>query len=314
VTVRPAVARLAEIRVVSGAAVLRPGTTTPADTICCAAIRQNTGDVLLEAVLEYRGSGPRRVPSSLTWGGGIPVTDNPLRRTVSRSAWGKFPVSCSLDGVSRTVIVYIIGAEPTGYQGDGGTSYPDNDKAVTPLGIQPCDPGTGRYSDQCQIQFTVRPLELIRDGNAGLFNMDDVEWDVSREKLARYWRREPDATGALVWNLYDDRGASWASDDSHDQDEDNNPWDANGHLYGNDTPADTPRAAAVAYVKKLRMREWVRVNIGGGIGRNGRICSGYQYWHVFRSLVRTGGTWRHSPQFGGNEIIAGDPGWGPSPT
>jgi len=124
----------------------------------------------------------------------------------------------------------------------------------------------------------------------------------------------PDASGTPAWTLYDDRGNSWASDDSHDDDEDDNPWDANGHLYGNDTPGDTPAAGTVGYVKKLRMREWVRVAIGGAPARSGTICSDYQYWHIFRSLVNHGGTWSHSADFGGNELISGDPGWGLTPT
>src|SRR5262249_49396115 len=150
-------------------------------------------------------------------------------------------------------------------------------------------------------------------GVANRFDKRDVQWDVSRDKLRREYWGVAAAGGTVTWSLVtlpNFNFESWVSDDSHDDDEDDNPWDGRGPRYGNDAPGGTPSATSVGCGKKLRMREWVRVNFGGGAGRLGTRCSDYSYWHHFRSLVKTGAVWGNSAQYGGCEIRATDPGWG----
>lgn len=210
------------------------------------------------------------------------------------------------------MLVYIIGAEPTGFRGDGASPFADNSNPASgALGVQAVSPASGSSVARCEIEFSVRPSDLISDGNNNLFNKADVRWDVSRDKRVRKWKGTSGASGTS-WVLHDDRD-HWHSDDSHDSEEDNDPWDGNGHLYGVDSPSFRPPSTWIGYVKKLRMREWVRCMIGGGAARLGSRCSDYQYWHCYRSFQKSGGTWSESSDFDGNEIVSGDPGWGNTP-
>jgi hypothetical protein len=85
---------------------------------------------------------------------------------------------------------------------------------------------------------------------------------------------------------------------------------SNGHLYANDWPTNVP-GNVDAYVRKMNMREWVRVGLGGISGRNGTLCSEYSYWHVFRSLKKNG-NWTNDNTCG-NEIPPGNVFWGTIP-
>lgn len=115
-----------------------------------------------------------------------------------------------------------------------------------------------------------------------------------------------------MWSLVDDRGLIWESDDtSGDDEKDNNPWDGNGHLYGNDAPGSTGQGDW--FVSKLNMREWVRVALGGNSGEFGTRCSDCQYWRAFRSLRYTGSDWVNDNTYD-NELEVSNAFWGSVPT
>jgi len=242
----------------------------------------------------------------ITWSAGNPVTGHQLQRKVSKSAWNKFILTATAGGSnSATMVVYIIGADPTGTKRDG-TSYADNSNpyGIT-TGMQGPTGSNGAYESGIQIEFTIKPASLFTDANANLFDKDDIQWDVSRDKRVKYWKRVDS-----VWDLFDDRGSTWASDDSYDAEEDNNPWDGNGHLYGNDAPGWVGQGNWL--VSKLNMREWVRVGLGGTTGRNGTICSDYQYWRAFRSIRDTDPNWVNDNTYD-NELKEGNSFWGSVP-
>ena len=155
------------------------------------------------------------------------------------------------------------------------------------------------------MEFAIQPSELLADGNGGVFSTSEVLWDVTREKRVRYWSR----TGT-AWSLIDDRGTSWSDDDRLDHEEDNNPWNGNGHLYGYDEPGWAGQNDGL--VSKLNMREWVRVGLGGASARSGVRCSDYMLWHSFRGITRVNGVWANDANYE-NEIVVGNVFWGNVP-
>ncbi|MBI4833340.1 MAG: SEL1-like repeat protein [Planctomycetes bacterium] len=303
------VIKLEKIELVSGATMVADGTATPADTDICAAIKE-TGDVLLKAVIKPASVEPLLPPDAIIWKGGEGVSGNQLQRKVSKSTWVKNTVTATLYGTNRTVtmLAYIIGAEPTDFSprnGTGGTHFSDNNAAwFVSTGVFGPNSTTGSYASRCEIEFTVKPDILITDGNANLFDKTQIQWDVSRNKRVKVWRKT-----AGTWSVIDDRSSSWPTNDTVDTDEDNNPWDGNGHLYGNDEPSWAGSGQGI--VDKMNMREWVRVGLGGVSGRDGVRCSDYYLWHVFRS-IKLNGIWSADNTYG-NEIALGNIFWGAIP-
>jgi len=288
------------------ASIIGDGPNTPSKTDGAAVIK-GSGDVLVEVELNPALGVPDLPESFITWSGGQAVPGNQLERKASKSSWVKHTLTATCSASNSTMLVYVIGAEPTNCtpaNGISGSHFPDNSQGYPSTGVFGPDPLTGSAESRCEIEFSVVPDVLITDGNNGLFTKADIQWDVSREKRVKKWTKT-----AGVWSLVDDRD-TWASDDSHDTEEDNNPWDGNGHLYGNDAPTNIP-GSVEAYVKKMNMREWVRVGLGGITGRSGTVCSEYSYWHVFRSLKKNG-TWANDNTYD-NEIAPGNVFWGSTP-
>ena len=289
----------------NSATMIERGPATPSNTLVCATIR-NTGTVLLLARL-VPDIAEQNLPSGLfAWEGGETVAGHPLQRKVSKTAWGKNVVEIRAGNGTEAIcgmIVYVIGAEPTGTQRTG-SSFPDNSRPRS-TGMHGPVASSGIYTSGIEIEFTIKPSELLIDGIAGLFSTNDVQWDVSRDKKVRYWEK---LLGE--WDLIDDRGIDWDSDDEWDTEEDNNPWDGNGHLYGNDAPGR--QGLGEGLVSKLNMREWVRVGLGGTSGRDGIICSEYQYWRAFRSIAFSNSTWYNDGTYD-NELEEGNAFWGSVP-
>ena len=289
----------------SSATLIGDGAATPLNTDICASIK-DTGDVLLQAKLQPNISEADLPPGFISWTGGEPVTGHLLQRKVSKSAWSKTEVEVHCDGSiepAYTMMVYIIGAEANGTKRDG-TSFSDNSQAVL-TGMHGPTGASGAYESNIEIEFSIKPNVLFADAAAGIFDTNHIQWDVSRDKRVRYWKRD-----SGTWILFDDRGSTWSSDDSHDAEEDNNPWDGNGHIYGNDTPAWDGQGDWL--VSKLNMREWVRVGLGGVSGRNGTICSEYHYWRAFRSIRETPPLWVNDNLYD-NELEDGTAFWGSVP-
>ncbi len=300
------VVRVESIEILNDSAtMIERGPATPSNTLVCATIR-NTGTVLLQARL-VPDITEQNLPDGLfAWEGGETVAGHPLQRTVSKTAWGKNVLEIRSGNGTEAIcgmIVYVIGAEPTGTQRTGA-SFPDNSRPRS-TGMHGPVASTGIYTSGIEIEFTIKPSELLVDGIAGLFSTNDVQWDVSRDKKVRYWKK---LSGE--WNLIDDRGIDWDSDDEWDTEEDNNPWDGNGHLYGNDAPGW--QGSGEGLVSKLNMREWVRVGLGGTSGRNGIICSDYQYWRAFRSIALGNSIWYNDGTYD-NELEEGNAFWGSVP-
>jgi hypothetical protein len=285
-----------------------PGLSIPPKTNIAAAIR-GTGDILLQAKLSPPVAATDLPSETLTWTGGSEVANNQLQRTVSKSAWAKHTVRVDCSATHYTTLVYVLGAEPTGYSPTNGTSgahFPDNERGYATTGLLPVDQETGRAEGRCEIQFTIRPDAMVADANNGVFAASDIRWDVSRDKQRKRWRKS-----GTIWSLVDNL-EQWTSDDTlGDTEEDNNPWNGNGHLYGNDSP-DWYELNADAWVRKLNMREWVRVQLGNPNPPSWLMCSDYYYWHVFQSIARQNGIWVNESTYG-NEIPPGNVFWGEVP-
>ena len=289
----------------SSATIIGDGAATPLNTDICASIK-DAGDVLLQAKLQPNISEADLPSGFISWTAGEPVAGHLLQRKVSTSAWSKTEVEVHCGGSTEpayTMIVYIIGAEANGTKRDG-TSFSDNSQAVF-TGMHGPTGASGAYESNIEIEFSIKPNVLFADAAAGIINTNHIQWDVSRDKRVRYWKRD-----SGTWILFDDRGSTWSSDDSHDAEEDNNPWDGNGHIYGNDTPAWDGQGDWL--VSKLNMREWVRVGLGGVSGRNGTICSEYHYWRAFRSIRETPPLWVNDNLYD-NELEDGTAFWGSVP-
>ena len=289
----------------SSATMIGDGAAIPLNTDICASIK-DTGEVLLQAKLQPNISESDLPSGFISWTGGEPVAGHLLQRKVSKSTWSKTEVKVYCGGSAEpayTMIVYIIGAEANGTKRDG-TSFSDNSQAVS-TGMHEPTGSSGAYENNIEIEFSIKPDVLFADAVAGIFDTSYIQWDVSRDKRVRYWKRD-----SGTWVLFDDRGTTWASDDSHDAEEDNNPWDGNGHIYGNDTPGWVGQGDWL--VSKLNMREWVRVGLGGVSGRNGTICSEYHYWRAFRSIRETPPVWVNENLYD-NELEDGTAFWGSVP-
>ena len=289
----------------NSATIIGDGPGTPANTDVCAAIK-GAGEVLLQATLNPAIAEGLLPDGLVSWTGGEAVAGHPLQRKVSKGEWSKSVVGIHAGNQSaaiRAMVVYIIWAEPTGTKRDG-TSFPDNSYPVL-TGMYGPNSTNGAYESNIEIEFTIKPATLVPDAMTGLFDTNHIQWDVSRDKKVRYWQR---ISG--TWILTDDRGSTWTSDDHFDDEEDNNPWDGNGHLYGTDGPSWIGQEEGL--VSKLNMREWVRVGLGGTSGRNGTICSDYQYWRAFRSIILNGSSWCKDDAYD-NELEEGNAFWGSVP-
>ena len=83
----------------------------------------------------------------------------------------------------------------------------------------------------------------------------------------------------------------WTSDDAASTDEDNNPWDANGHVYGTDNIEATPLTTDEAFILKFNFREYVNIL--------GVMASDYMDWRNFRSIAKNGaGVWGEETTYG----------------
>lgn len=296
------VVELVAIEVVSGANAISDGSSTPADTSCCAAIK-GSGDIVLKAKLNPTIPSTSVTAGIITWNGGSAgaTLDN---RKVSKNSATKETITATCLNSTEKMVAYVIWCDT----GSFGGHFSNNSKGFTSPGLQTVNGSTGQTSSTCEIEFTVTPPSLIPDGNMNLFDKSEILFDVSRDKRVKKWTK---MTTLASWRLVDNRGSSWASDDSHDTEEDNNPWDGTSKLYGNDGPSNVP-GATVGYVKKLNMREWVRVGFGGVTGRSGTICSSYLSWKCFRSLKEVNSTWSNDSMYG-NVINTGNEFWGTVP-
>ena len=308
------VVKVKRIKVVSGAIAIADGPNTPADTDVCAAVKPVEGDagyVILEAELDPAVTEP---PSGFSWSGGEAVDGNKLQRKVSKSTWSKTTVTASCCTSVAKMIVYVIGAQPTGFSPENGTlgnHYDDNETSwpdLSPLpipqnktGIWGPWEGYGMlHHSRCEIEFTVEPSALVTDRNGGLFDASAISWDVSREKKFG-WLLE-DSQG---WRTQHQLDQQWISDDTTSQGEDNNPWNGNGHLYSSDAPLcllNPPPSNIIGSFTLWLMREFVNCTLSGGAG--GR-CSDYKNWHCRRCVVRSGSDWiNDNTTYGTNEIKA----------
>jgi hypothetical protein len=237
------------------------GLATPPNTDICAAIK-GTGDIILQAAFSPDVSEDEVPDGFVSWTGGFPVLGHPLQRKVSKDEWSKTVVSLFVGDASeaaQSMIVYVIGAEPTGSKRDG-TSYQDNAKPRQ-TGLHGPTGDTGAFSSEIEIEFSIKPNELWVDGQAGLFKLNHISWDVSRDRQLRHWYYENDD-----WHFIDESNA-WVSDDEEFMDEDNFPWDGHGHLYGTDAPRAQPLPSVSKFVIKWNMREGFRRGLGGTLGQ-----------------------------------------------
>jgi hypothetical protein len=66
-------------------------------------------------------AGTSQAPPGLQWSGGEPSPDHDdSERLILTKNPGKFVVSCTLGGVTKTAVIYVVGAQQTDFRGDGG--------------------------------------------------------------------------------------------------------------------------------------------------------------------------------------------------
>lgn len=294
---------LTGLEVVSGATKLQDGTNTPADTDVCAAVRPVEGDpgwVVLRA--KFSPEVGDKAPEGLQWTGGEPVEGKPAQRKVSRAQWAKTPVKAKFGTKELTVLVYVIGAEPTGFSPPGG-HFADNEAGYDTTGVFGPTSQSSYTESRCEIQFGVRPLAFVTDGNGGLFPKSGITWDVTREKQVRIAVKDAQGQWAYVPGSWDS-GTTWHPDDSDAYDEDNDPWNsAQAHVYGSDRPHfGIEDASVVAVLSRWNMREWVRVTLPQ---QEQQRCSQYHWWHCDRGVKLGTYGWESDNSFSANEIAVG---------
>jgi hypothetical protein len=210
------------------------------------------------------------------------------------------------------MITYVIGAEPTGTKRDGTSSKNNSLANSIPLytGMHGPIGANGWYQSVIEIEFSIKPSDLFKDGVGSLFEKKDIQWDVTREKKTKYWMRVSGTwlldIGGSLSGIFDE----WADDDISNTEEDNDPWDGEGYIYATDVPGWEGQGDWL--VSKLNMRESVRVGLGGTSGENGTKCSDYQYWHAFRSIRQSPPVWVNDQTYG-NELENGTVFWGSVP-
>ena len=333
--------RLVDLRITTdangGATELQSGAKAPGDTRFAAKPAfLSRQDLVIEAVFDPDLSKrPADVPKSLVWrGGGADRNWIRAHRVISNDGRaGKHVVTCTLGGVTKTLVLYAFGANPTGFKNSGSFSSDNRAPSVVikaanagfdqPLGVNGPDPTSGKHLDPCETQFTVVPPEMVADAKAGLFNKDSLQFRVTRKAMQRVWVLVADSSGKRAWQEKTSSNYSIpnaAFDDDHSDDKHLDPWDT-GHLYAVDGPGDdnlekdddTKQASNwLGFVGQFRMSEFVVFRFGSPAAKTDPICSSKdQAWHDFRRLLKLNGKWANDTT-GTNEIAAGDPGkWSP---
>lgn len=265
-------------------------------------------------------------PAGVTWTGGQSAAQ-PEERLVLSKTPGKFVVTCTLGGVKKTAVIYVVGATQTDFRGDGGgTFHSDNIASLRRADGRTFSTSgrkTGRntpslgsridFNDFCETQYTVEPAAFIADGNAGQFNKANVKFIVRREKWVRSWVGDV-ASSTWAPSMQD---TSW-TDDTDAVNSMLNPWGAQGHLYSSDGPGliNLTMPDVTGIVLKYRLRQQVHATFDGTDPMDGHGLTGLFFWHDFRSLHKPGSSvmWMETSSFGGNELVKGDKDWGTNPT
>jgi hypothetical protein len=257
------------------------------------------------------------------WTGGQSAAQSNERLVLSDRP-GKFEVSCTLGGVVKRAIIYVVGAKRTDFRGDrGGSFHGDNiamltrkDKRTFAVAGRktgrnsPVLGGAIDFNDFCETQYTLEPAAFVADANAGLFNKDKVRFIVAREKMTRAWLGDVDSGTWVPLSADPD----W-TDDTDVINSMLNPWSSSGHLYSNDGPGlMNMTLTATGIVFKHNLRELVQATFDGSDPKDGHSISGSRFhWHDFRSLRKSSIMWMETDSFGGNELAAGEKPWGAIP-
>jgi hypothetical protein len=266
--------------------------------------------------------GTSRAPQGLRWSGGEPSPDHDdSERLILTKDPGKFVVSCSLGRVTKTAVIYVVGAQQTDFRGDGGGVFHSDNLGSLKRKDGKTFPTKGRrtgrnmpplgstfdFNDFCETQYTIQPNDFVADANAGRFLKDNIKWLITREKQTQLF--VGDTSGNWVNPVHDVAFVD-------DTDEDNqmvDPWSTNGHLYSNDGPGFfnlKGLTLVTEVVWKNRFQERVMVTFDGTSPKTGNTCSDTFQWHDFRSLTKGTVMWQESGSFGGNELVKGDKDWG----
>lgn len=310
------------IEAVGGATPIADGVNTPGRTDVCAGVKSSTEYVILRAVLT-NNMAFQDLPEgwAVSWTGGEPYAEfpaNSLMRQVSKESYSKDTLTAKLGSADTgaSMIVYVIGAEPSNFSPANGTSgthiIPDNcgNVGYYQTGVNLPVPSDGQFSSYCEMEFTAQPAVFISDGDAGVFAKSQVHWDVTRTARLRHWQY--DIGYGSKW-LNSPNTPYYHGDDQLEDDECDDPWANNGKLFSCDRPG--PRFSLTsldAYVLKFDMREWVRVGFGALPVSVWFECPDHMHWHAFRSIRKNGdGEWE--PDVYGHEIAQGEVGWGTVP-
>ena len=303
--------------------IIADGTKTPEDTDVTAGILEVKDPAGTQTDIEFKvellPEGVTQAdlcPDFIVWTGG--VENGQLERKVKKDKWKKEIVSVKLKGATAaayTMNTYVIGAEPTEFRA--------TDKSFDNFDVRTSwDPNTlglhyfseNDYASQlCEIEFAIKPNVLYTDAVAGLFDKEQIKWDVTRDK-----KRLVYIFDGSTWRITSDSLLDWESDDSPTnviENKDNIPWDGEGFIYGKDGPGlmFLEKNSRLGVIQKLNMREWVRVGLGGTDPYTSGIkCSSYKLWHAFLVLRKVDGKWQIFPDFE-TEIKEGNIFWGKVP-
>jgi len=262
-------------------------------------------------------------PPTLRWTGGEPSPDKiATERLLLTNTQGKFSITCTDGQVTATAVIYVVKVVLTEFRGDnGGTFHTDNKKTIkrkdgkvfNTSGLK-----TGRntptgnivdFNDFCETQYTVQPSEFVADGKSGVIDTTGIQFLLTRQKQAQAFLGDPTNWAPIQ------RDAAFV-DDTDTENQMNDPWNADGHLYSNDGPGFQMAKAlptANRLVVKQRLRERVKVTFDGSPPAEMWTCSDEFAWHDFRSMELRGPKWVEVVTFGGNELIAGDKDFLPLP-
>ncbi len=318
---------LEEINVLSGGENLDDGPATPEDTNVGAAIFGG-GEMIVEAVLLPIGAvEPADLPPSfVSWTGGEALSEDQadqIFRRVPKDVPREDDLIATVGRTSRTMLAYVIGAEPgrfTPENGTNGSSFPDNmqswaSQGFSP-GLDPTHPGFGDFKSRSEMEFEVVPAGFSAAGAAGLFDTEGVCFHLERDVQSRLYFHDSDGWEEFVFD--DGSNSGWAPDDVGDGPEDDNPFDGGGRIYNRDAPGVQPAPGRDGIVFKNNFREHVSCLLAPGqscpFGTEGYVpCqTDYLYWYNFRGVIKIGDVWQDDPSFE-NVIAPGNVFWGTLP-
>ena len=222
-----------------------------------AAVKDPTGNVMIEATLDP-DIAESHVPAGLvTWTGGSAVEGHPLQRKVSKAASAHTTVTATCCTSSDYVDVWVVWAtvenKMTGTTPANAVQFGSAYDGTENLGAQSYDSGTKAVGK-------VVPIGTITP--AGVHDVVESGWAFERERWSHDFKDGIKST--VYWDT------NWTNDTSAPQYQNLTP-DSDDKIYDRDAPSIGIATITDSYETYNNFRQWLEWN--------GTTCSGYAYWY-----------------------------------